>query len=157
MVAALLSGVACEQAGPPASGAGASSAGTSAAVSRTGTASQRGEFTDGDERGTWILTTAPDGTFSIEDDVEFGEDGRANRLFRFDAAATLRFATEQRTITAQSGSSSPTTLRSELIVDFSVTPPTATKKVDDAPRTAASYEIDNLQRRAALLRSQAHR
>lgn len=89
--------------------------------------------------------------------MSFGDDGQANRLFRFDAAATLRSATEQRTITAQSGSSSPTTLRSELFVDFSVTPPKATKTVDDVPRTAAPYEIDNLRRRAALLLQQAHR
>ncbi|MES2521362.1 MAG: hypothetical protein V4617_01600 [Gemmatimonadota bacterium] len=131
------------------------SARSSASPSRA--SSQRGEITDGDERGTWLLTSSPDGGFTIEDDVQFGDDGRANRLFRFDAKGALRFATEQRTITAQSGASSPTTVHSELQVDFSASAPVATKRVDDLPREAAAYEIDNLRRRAELLRTQAHR
>lgn len=118
---------------------------------------QRGEFVDGDERSQWMLTVMANGTTSIEDDARFGDDGQANRVFTFDASGTLVRATEQRTQTAQSGSQSPATVRTELIVNFSGSTPSASKMVDDVRRDVMPYEIDNLRRRANALLQQARR
>jgi hypothetical protein len=119
--------------------------------------SRQGTFVDGDERSTWTLTRSADGSTSIEDEARFGDDGQANRVFTFDKAGTLVRATEQRTGTSFAGDRSPVPMRSELIVDFTTAVPSARKMVDDAPRDVQSFEIDNLRRRAALLRAQAYR
>ena len=112
---------------------------------------------DGDERSNWTLTTAADGSISIEDDVRFGDDGQANRVFTFDKQGTLVRATEQRSQTVQSGDRSPAPMRTELIVDFTKSVPVARKMVDGAPHDVQSFEIDNIRRRANALREQAHR
>lgn len=117
----------------------------------------RGTFVDGDERSTWTLTTAADGSTSIEDQARFGDDGQANRVFTFDERGTLVRATEQRTQTVQAGDRSPMPMRTELFVDFSKGAPAARKMVDGAPREVQSFEIDNIRRRADALRAQAHR
>ena len=144
-------------------GGGDSSAGSSASAAAAGsTAStpttQRGEFVDGDERSTWMRTVKPDGTTSIEDDARFGEDGQANRVFTFDTTGALVRATEQRSQTAQgTGNTSPSTIRTELIIDFSGAAPVATKMVDDVRRTVEPFEIENMRRRAEALQQQARR
>jgi len=127
-----------------------------AAATFTGEA-KRGTYVDGDERSNWTLTTAADGSTSIEDDARFGDDGHANRVFTFDKQGTLMRATEQRTQTVQSGDRSPATMRTELIVDFTKSVPFARKMVDGTPRDVQSFEIDNIRRRANALREQAHR
>jgi hypothetical protein len=117
----------------------------------------RGTYVDGDERSNWTLTTAADGSISIEDDARFGDDGQANRVFSFDKQGALLRATEQRTQTVQSSDRSPATMRTELIVDFTKSVPLARKMVDGTPRDVQSFEIDNIRRRANALREQAHR
>ena len=125
-----------------------------AAISAT---SRRGTFVDGDERTEWTLTTAADGSTSIEDDARFGDDGRASRVFTFDKRGALVRATEQRSQTVQAGDRSPQSMRTELIVDFATSVPTARKMVDGMPRDVQSFEIDNIRRRADALRQQAFR
>jgi hypothetical protein len=116
----------------------------------------RGTFVDGDERSTWTLTAAADGSISIEDDARFGDDGQANRVFTFDKQGRLVRATEQRSQTVQSGDRSPAPMRTELIVDFTKSVPVARKMVDGTPHDVQSFEIDNIRRRANALRAQAH-
>lgn len=128
---------------------------TRASVTAGASAVQRAEFTDGDERATWMLTETKDGGTSIEDNAHFGENGEANRVFTFDANGTLLRATEQRTQIALSGNQSPVTMRTEMIIDFTGSTPIATKMVDDIRKDVQPYEIDNLRRRADLLRKQA--
>ena len=120
-------------------------------------AAKRGSLVDGDERSEWMLTTGVDGGTSIEEDARFGDDGQAHRVFTFDKGGTLLRATEQRTGTVHSGNASPAQMRSELIVDFSGPVPSARKMVDGVPRDVQSFEIDNIRRRADLLRVQAQR
>ena len=154
--------VSCDSAKRPAP---SDSAGGSAYSARVATpenptpgATQRGEFVDGDERSSWMLTTMRDGSISIEDDARFGDDGQANRVFTFDASGTLLRATEQRTQTAQTaGNQSPATVRTELIIDFTGTTPVATKMVDDVRRNVEPYEIENIKRRGDALLQQARR
>ena len=103
------------------------------------------------------MTTGADGSISVEDEARFGDDGQAHRVFTFDKSWTLQRVTEQRTQTAFSGDRSPAPMRSELIVDFSGSVPSARKMVDGVPRDVQSFEIDNLRRRAEALRVQAQR
>lgn len=126
-------------------------------ASGTQRSARRGTFVDGDERSNWTLTTAADGSSSIEDDVRFGEDGQANRVFSFDKRGILVRATEQRSQTVQSGDRSPASMRVELIVDFAKAAPVARKMVDGVPRDVQSFEIDNIRRRADAVRAQAFR
>jgi hypothetical protein len=134
------------------------STGAAVAATAPSTGTQRGEFVDGDERSSWMLTVMRDSTISIEDEGRFGEDGQANRVFTFNAAGTLLRATEQRTQTAQAaGDRTPATVRTELIIDFSGAAPVATKMVDDVRRPVESYEVDNVRRRGEALLGQARR
>ena len=148
-----------ERPAPPDSvGGSAYSARVATPENSTPGGTQRGDFVDGDERSSWMLTTTRDGGISIEEDARFGDDGQANRVFTFDAAGMLLRATEQRTGTAQSaGNTSPALVRTELIIDFTVTPPSATKMVDDVRRTVEPYEIENIRRRGDVLLQQARR
>lgn len=114
-------------------------------------------FTDGDERSVLEFTTKPDGTLEVTQEATFGDDGKANRRYTFDNGGRFLGMTEQRSQTAAAGNQSPALMRSTLSVFIESGVPTASKTVDGKPGVVQPFEIDNVQRRADVIRRLAPR
>lgn len=111
-----------------------------------------GTWSDADERSTWTATHAVANALRIDETATFGADAHASRMFLFDSAGHLISMSDNREQTVQSGNSSPTILRSMLVIEFANDSATRTnKQVDGAERPVQKYEIDNARRHAQQL------
>lgn len=111
-----------------------------------------GTWSDADEHSTWTATHAVANALRIDETATFGADSRASRMFLFDSAGHLISMSDNREQTAQSGNSSPITMRSMLVIEFANDSATRTnKQVDGAQRPVQQYEIENARRHAQQL------
>jgi hypothetical protein len=114
------------------------------------------------QRGVWSDSGTAESEFAalyvnralvaIDEQMHFTDGMRSTRRYRYDGVQQLRQISEERSLTAASGNSTPTLLRSHVEVYFTGDRVDSSRKVVDAvPTTLQPYDIDNFRRHERII------
>lgn len=122
-------------------------------VSAGDTITQQGVWSDsGTAESEFAALYVDRALVAIDEQMHFTDGMRSTRRYRYDGAQQLRHISEERTLTAAAGNSTPTVLRSRVEVYFTGDRVDSSRKVVDAvPTTLQPYDIDNLRRHERII------